>query len=105
MRSTSSLRAPVLAVMGAGFSAVTASRSGARRQPAEAALAPVEFQNGVLERAAVEFGPIDRQEHRPALGPRPPQEIRHALLAPGAGDGVGVRAPGAVGKRPRRSPR
>src|SRR5712692_6501393 len=71
------------------------SRPGARDEAAEAALAPAEFKNGVLERGAIEIGPIDRHEDELAVGRLPHQEVRQALLAAGADDQIGI---GHVGR-------
>ena len=64
-------------------------------EPAEPALAPPVFGDRVLERGAVEIGPIGRNENELAVGRLPHQEIRQPLLAAGADDEVGI---GQIGR-------
>src|SRR5712691_67689 len=94
MRSASPLLERV-ADARSGMSPATASRTRARDEAAEPALASAEFENGVLERGAVEIGPIDRHEHELAVRRLPHQEIGQALLAAGADDEIGI---GHVGR-------
>src|SRR5262249_33788029 len=94
MRRTSS-RLNTMRARG-GASSTTASRSGARRKSAEAALAPGEFEDRVLERARVEVGPQDREKNEPTVRGLPHQEVGEPLLPAGANDEVGIGDVGRV---------
>ena len=72
------------------------SGSGLRDQAAKAPFAAAVFGDRVLQRRAVEIGPIGRHEHQFAIGRLPQKKIRQPLLAAGADDEVGIGQVGRV---------